>query len=275
MHTRVLPIGAATAAAVLALMLARTDAFAASDKESCSTTDTNVGFMNSDGTGVTCDAGTGAPNKAKAKATDLGTAVSEAADGSTATSKASGMNAEAMSEAEDGAITKATASGENSEAVAEIDVTGGGKATSTATDGAAATAEIEASGGGEAVAAAHDLAVAYSYVDGGGGSARSDVSGDGSRAYVQAENGGTAKATARDGIVNVDALAEAPGACTATANGSGAGGEAYASCENTGSVVTAVSTKGSKAIGYDTMPPTCTPMNGGIAKVRSPMGNCG
>ena len=29
------------------------------------------------------------------------------------------------------------------------------------------------------------------------------------------------------------------------------------------------------AFGSDTSAPTCTPLNGGIAKVKSPMGNCG
>ena len=81
-------------------------------------------------------------------------------------------------------------------------------------------------------------------------------------------------ATASDGNDDVYAEAYAAG-CKATATGSGAGGEAEAECENPGSAVTATATKGSTAIGSDTAPPTCTRVNGGIAKVRSPKGNCG
>jgi hypothetical protein len=62
--------------------------------------------------------------------------------------------------------------------------------------------------------------------------------------------------------------------CKATATGSGTGANAEAACQKSGSVVTAVATKGSIAIGSDTSAPTCTTMNGGVAKVRSPMGDC-
>jgi hypothetical protein len=41
---------------------------------------------------------------------------------------------------------------------------------------------------------------------------------------------------------------------------------------NAGSVVTAVATKGSIAIGSDTSAPTCTPKNGGMAKGQEPDG---
>src|SRR5208283_133792 len=54
MQKRIVLIGAAIAAVALALMVTRTAVFAASDKESCSTTDTNVGRMAMDGTGVSC-----------------------------------------------------------------------------------------------------------------------------------------------------------------------------------------------------------------------------
>jgi hypothetical protein len=78
------------------------------------------------------------------------------------------------------------------------------------------------------------------------------LSGEGSRAVCPGRKRRDGEAVS-GGIVNVDALAEAPGTCTATANGSGAGGEAYACLvKMPGSVVTAVSTKGSIAIGYDT-----------------------
>jgi hypothetical protein len=39
--------------------------------------------------------------------------------------------------------------------------------------------------------------------------------------------------------------------------------------------IEAFAAKGSIATGGDTGVPTCTPQNGGIAKVRIPMGNCG
>ncbi len=68
MQTRVVQIGAAIAALVLVLMVARTAAFAASDKESCSTTSTNVTNTNPDGTEAVCNAATSPPNKAKANA---------------------------------------------------------------------------------------------------------------------------------------------------------------------------------------------------------------
>ena len=74
MPTRIVQMVVAIAVLVLALTMTRTEAFAHSDKESCSETSTNVGKMNADGTGVSCDAETGAPNKATAKASDLGTA---------------------------------------------------------------------------------------------------------------------------------------------------------------------------------------------------------
>jgi hypothetical protein len=44
---------------------------------------------------------------------------------------------------------------------------------------------------------------------------------------------------------------------------------------NAGSIVTVEVTKGSVALGSDESAPTCTPKHGGIAKVRSPAGNCG
>jgi hypothetical protein len=46
MQTRIVQMGAAIAAVVLALTVARTEAFAASDKESCSTTSTDVTLKN-------------------------------------------------------------------------------------------------------------------------------------------------------------------------------------------------------------------------------------
>src|SRR5208282_2082659 len=91
---RIVQTGAAIAAVVLALMVARTEAFAASGKESCSTTDTDVtSGPNSDGTEAECDAEIGPPNIAKAHASDQGFAWSEAEDTSNARSSASGVGA--------------------------------------------------------------------------------------------------------------------------------------------------------------------------------------
>ena len=66
-----------------------------------------------------------------------------------------------------------------------------------------------------------------------------------------AEDGGAAKATASDGADEV--VAGAVANCKATATGSGTGGEAAAVCENAGSVVTVTATKGSIAVGSDTV----------------------
>jgi hypothetical protein len=276
MQTRVVQMGGAIAAVVLAVMVARTEAFAHSDKESCSETSTDVtSGPNADGTEATCDAATGAPNKATAHASgEDATAYSEAEDNSEAVSSASGEDAGAGASSVSGK-TKATAKGSQSEASSEIDETGGGKATSTATDGGEAIAEIPNGGGGDAVAKGKDAgAQATSDVVGGGGKATSDSSGNGSDAIGVAKDGGAAKATAREGAIDVEADALASG-CKATATGSGTGSESGAVCENAGSVVTATATKGSIAEGSDTAQPTCTPKNGGEAKVTSPMGNCG
>ena len=85
--------------------------------------------------------------------------------------------------------------------------------------------------------------------------------------------GGKAKATSNGTMAT--AVSSVEEACQAETNAKGANSTAVAECINPGSVVTAQATKGSTATGSDINPPTCTPMNGGIAKVRSPMGNCG
>ena len=57
MQTRIVQMGAAIAAVVLVLTVARTQAFAASDHEKCSTTDTDVENLNAtDGTEASCQA---------------------------------------------------------------------------------------------------------------------------------------------------------------------------------------------------------------------------
>ena len=187
MQTRIVQMGAAIAALVLALTVARTETFAGSGKESCSTTSSDVtSGPNSDGAEATCDAETGAPNKA--------------------TAHASGEDADATSEAASGSEAEATAKGERADTTSE------------------------AGGGSEAV---------------------SSASGTDADATAEAASGSEAEATAK-----------------------GTGSDAQAYAEETGSEVTALATKGSTAIGSDTSPPTCTPKNGGKAKVTSPMGNC-
>ncbi len=305
MQARIAQMGAAIVAVLFALVVARTEAFAASSQESCSTTSTNVDLRNPDGTEAICQADIGPPNKATAHASDQALASSGTADGSTAKSSASGVGAAAVADAGDGGIATATASGENAQAAggaasgstkaiakggnsnafAAIDYTDGGKATATATGGAQATALIPSAGGGSAVATARDAAEAFALVSNGGGKATSISSGSGSSAVADVVDGGVAKASAIDGgQAGAVAGAMPPGhqpardstaaKCKATAISSGAGGNAEAVCENPGSVVTAVASKGSIAIGSDTTAPTCTPMNGGVAKVRSPMGDC-
>lgn len=297
-------LATAIAAVVLSDMAARTGAFAGSDKESCSTTDTNVDNRNPDGTEAICQAG--APSKATAHASDQALAGSSTCgDRSIAKTSASGVGAAAVAGSCDGGTATATASGENAQAVsgaataaskgsakakgtdsqadAEVETDAEGKATATADDGGQATALVEV-GVGDAVAKANGAAQAFSLVSTGGGKATSLSSGNGSNATADVNRGGVAKAIASDGAQAGAAAGPIPPGhspsdkstvlCKATAFGSGVGGNAEAGCQNSGSVVSAVATKGSVAIGSDTAPPTCTPMNGGIAKVTSPMGNC-
>jgi hypothetical protein len=166
MQAGIAQMGAAIVAALFALMVARTEAFAASSQESCSTTSTNVDLKNPDGTEAICQADIGPPNKATAHASHQALAGSGAADGSTAKSSASGVGAAAVADARDRGIATATASGDStqagagaasgstkaiakgggSNAFAAIDYTDGGKATAMATGGAQATALIPSGG---------------------------------------------------------------------------------------------------------------------------------
>jgi hypothetical protein len=81
------------------------------------------------------------------------------------------------------------------------------------------------------------------------------------------------KATAKDGASTAKAVASATKS-RATANGSGSGSDAEAECTLSASIVTAVATGGSTAIGSDPSAPTCNKVGGGIAKATSPMGDC-
>jgi hypothetical protein len=117
MRKRIVQTATAAAAVMLALMVARGAAFAHSDQESCSAKSTNVTRMNSDGTQAACDAAAGPPNKATAKASDLGSAESEADDGATASSDASGTDSQSSSEAVNGGKATSKATGSNSNAI--------------------------------------------------------------------------------------------------------------------------------------------------------------
>src|SRR5271154_5388832 len=90
MRKRIVQTAIATAAFMLALVVARGEALAHSDQESCSAKSTNVTRMNSDGTQAACDAEDGPPNKATAKASDLGSAESEVCSPAPARMEASG-----------------------------------------------------------------------------------------------------------------------------------------------------------------------------------------
>lgn len=124
MQTRIVQIGAAIAAIVLALMLARAQAFAASDHESCSTTHTDVTNANTDGTTAECDAA--ATSKAKAKASDKGTAESFAEDDGAKADSSASDGAFADADAASGDATS-NARGLDSEADSFINQSGRGR----------------------------------------------------------------------------------------------------------------------------------------------------
>jgi uncharacterized protein YwlG (UPF0340 family) len=91
-------------------------------------------------------------------------------------------------------------------------------------------------------------------------------------ATVEMIGGGTAKASSKG--MNATAVSTVDEACKADSTAKGANSTAVAVCENSSSVVTAEATNGSTAVGSDTAPPMCTHAPGGIARVKSPMGNC-
>src|ERR1700722_1392710 len=249
MQTRIVQMGAAIAAVTIALMVARTEAFASSH-ESCSATSTNVtSGPGSDGVEATCNASTGAPNTAKASATGSDADAEADAEGhSTAKATSKGANADATADAGGGSGAKATAKGLDSDATA--DAAGGSMAVSSA-KGSSSDATAESDTGSDAKATASGKSSDATSVAAGGSMAVSSAKGTESDATAAAENGSSAKATAS----GTDSLADA-------------------SATKSGSEVTALATKGSTAIGSDAAPPTCTPKNGGVAKVKSPMGNC-
>src|SRR5215469_14266612 len=249
MQTRIVRIGAAIAVVAIALTVARTEAFAAKG-ESCSTTSTDVtSGPSSDGAEATCDAATTPPNSAKGSA--------------------SGTDADATADASGGSNAKATSKGMDADATADASGGSAAKATSKGTD---ADATAGASGGSMAVSSAKGMSAFGDATAGTGSSAQATASGTNSDATSDASGGSMAVSSAK----GMDSFADATAAngSNAHATASGTDSDAEADAEQTGTNVTALATKGSVAIGSDTNPPTCTPKNGGKAKVTSPMGNC-
>src|ERR1700733_998026 len=135
MQTRIVQGGAVIAAVSLALIVARTEAFAAG-KESCSTTTTDVSTgPSADGAVATCDAATDGPNGAMAKASgEDANATAEASDGSDAKATAKGGDSDATAEAESGSMAVSSAKGKNSDATAEAANGSNVQATASGTD---------------------------------------------------------------------------------------------------------------------------------------------
>jgi hypothetical protein len=144
----------------------------------------------------------------------------------------------------------------------------GGRAKSHAAE--AGLAGSLAREGGIAEADATDGAQATS--EAAGGRTNASAVGQKAKAVASVRNEGSAKATAGRGG---QAVAVATVKCTAEANASGLGSFGHASCSKVGSLITVEATKGSFAEGSDTKTPLCKRVNGGVAKVRSPAGNCG
>jgi hypothetical protein len=267
--------------AVMGFALSIGRANAGGDSESCLAKTMNQTKTNVDGTECEAVVSGAGPNKATAKASGLGVAVSEAEDGATTSANAK-QNSKATVVVHSG-TGSATSSGVGASATVEISPVGGGKANATGPNS-------------EAISEISTLNPA-----GGGGNVQSNASGDGSIAVAAVEinsmssEPGFANASAKGGSESVAAVEETGGGkakatssglkaeavsavdnvCSVKTNAKGANSMAVGECINSGSVVSAEATKGSIAVGSDTAVPTCTPMNGGIAKVRSPMGNCG
>jgi hypothetical protein len=251
---------------------------AGGDSESCLSKTMNQTKTNVDGTECQTKIFGAGPNKATAKASSLGFAQAIAGNGSMISATASNQGqAVADVAASRGSVT---ASGSGALAVLDVALIGGGKviakgansvARSHITSANGGLANSDASGGSTATA---DVFSTGSQVPfGNGGSAVANAKkGSSATAVVQMAGGGKAKATSSGSGAEAESTVE--DVCKAESTAKGADSIASALCENSGSVVTAEATKGSTAVGSDTSPPTCTPMNGGIAKVRSPMGNC-
>jgi hypothetical protein len=254
-------------------------ATAGSDRVSCLSKTMPV--TNTSGDGTECQTmvfGAG-PNKASAKASTLGFAQARAGNGSTIIATASNQGQAVANAA--AALGSVTASGSGSIASLNVDLVGGGKVIAKGAN-SVARSHISSANGGLAnsdasrgsTAIADVLSTGALMPFGNGGSAVANASkGSTATAVVQMAGGGKAKATSSGSGAAAESVVEE--VCKAESTAKGADSIASAVCENPSSVVTANATKGSTAVGSDINPPICTPMNGGIAKVRSPMGNCG
>lgn len=152
----------------------------------------------------------------------------------------------------------------------QAQVIGGGRNKATAHASGSALAGSLAKAGGTATASAADGGQATSEATAGRTSATAD--GHKAKAVAKVTAGGFAKATASKGA---QAVAMAAVVCKVRATASGAGSFGQATCSKAGSVITVEATKGSTAEGSDTNSPICKRSHGGVAKVRSPAGNCG
>ena len=271
----------AVVAVVMAFALSIGRASAGGDSESCLSKTMDQTNVNSDGTKCQTIVSGAGPNKATAKASGLSLAVSEAENGATTSANAK-QNSEATCVVNAG-TGSATSSGVGAQAVVDIMPVGGGKAKATGPNSMAvseiSTANPAAGGGNVQSTASGDGSVAVAAVEVSSMSSEpgfanaSAKGGSVSVAAVEETGGGKAKATSSG--LKAEAVSAVDNVCTVKTNAKGANSMAVGECINSGSVITVEATKGSTAVGSDTAAPTCTPMNGGIAKVRSPMGNCG
>ena len=152
----------------------------------------------------------------------------------------------------------------------QAQVIGGGRNKATSHASGSALAGSIAKAGGTADASATEGGQATS--EASAGRTIATANGLKSKAVAKVNAGGSAKATANKGA---QAVAMAAVQCKVRATASGSGSFGQAACSNAGSVITVEATKGSTAEGSDTKPPTCQRSHGGVAKVRSPGGNCG
>jgi hypothetical protein len=252
---------------------------AAGDKVSCMSKFKPVTHINADGTECQTSVFGGGSNKVVARASSLGFAKVNGGNGSVVTATASNQGqAIAQVSAAGGSVT---ASGSGSLARLDVASVGGGKVIAKGTNSVARShitsanggaANSDASGGSTAEADVFSTGPLVQFGNGGTAVANAKQ-GSTANALVQMTGGGEARATSRGTGAEADSVVE--NVCNATSTAKGTDSMASALCQNSGSVVTAQATNGSTAIGSDTTPPTCTPMNGGTAKVRSPAGNCG
>lgn len=272
MKGRIVAILAVTGAMLFALSVGRV--IAASDTESCKSTTIDQTNTNADGTECQTMVNGLGPNKATAKASGLSKAVAEATNGAVSSANAS-QNSQAVCHVSAG-IANATSKGSGAQAVVDISPVGGGKAKATGPHSMAVStiSNVSIMAGGSVNSTASGGATAVTNVDAtNGGSAGANAkAGSTAVATVTFAGGGNSKATSSGAHAQAVSTAEID--CKSTTTAKGANSTAVATCQDSGSVVTAEATNGSTAVGSDTAAPVCTPMNGGKAQVRSPMGNC-